>query len=192
MSGLENLLGSGAKLFTPGPKVHKIPSPLRDWIWKEGASGIGPLTILPFVFPVINLNAHDWYERNASVVTKQYAASPGAGIGTKAWTYDVPAGKMAFLEYLYNSITQYNTVAAAVWAISTIQYVPSGGDAVILSHVHCRCETALSNDTKVTELIGQSMILREGDNINYNYIQPSNQTAYFLCATKITEFEPLI
>lgn len=176
------------------PKVYAIPSPLKEWLHKSGASGLGPLSIIPFVFPTVNLNAHDWYERNASTIVKQYAASPNAGIQLKAWDYTVPDGKMAFLEYLYNSMTQYTVVGAGAetWAFGTVQYVPSGGAAVILSHAHLRCETALSNDTKVTEVIGQSMILREGDNINYNRTQPFNQTAYFMCTAKITEFEPLI
>ena len=72
-----------------------------------------------------------YYDRNPLAVANSSNISAGAGARalTTDWTYTVPAGKKAFIEFIRAGVINNSTIAIDASIGALVDYTPSGGSA---------------------------------------------------------------
>lgn len=71
-----------------------------------------------------------WYDRNPVMVASGYSAAVAPHAAVDRWTYTVPAGKKANVEFSFASVTKATlSTTTAVYRAQT-RYIPSGGASV--------------------------------------------------------------
>lgn len=101
---------------------------------------------------------------NALKQADQGANNPGASTLSKTtqWSYTVPSGKGAFVEFLHALVENDSTDALNGNAKARIEYTPSGGSAQQI--LNARLQTGVASDAD-PETVGSVGFIAAGDKI---------------------------
>jgi hypothetical protein len=129
-----------------------------------------------------------WYDRNPLTKFLQFSAQGQAPLTvTDEWTYTVPAGRKAFIEYAFIRIMRRTAATSGTEYGAYISYLPSGGSVKNLLWIYIENNTI---ESKETALLGQGAILYAGDKIDgYVYDGSTGGTVDYQVVCKLTEFD---
>ena len=129
-----------------------------------------------------------WYDRNPKSVFKRYSATDVAPHAqTLRWTYTVPKGKKAFVEYMGIRIERITAAGTPAEVIVCIDLEIEG-----LASMSFMIAVLVTNNVGDTDRdsIGQSLILNAGEVLrSYTTDLSTGGTMRYLTVAKITEFD---
>lgn len=130
----------------------------------------------------------EWYDRNPQHQLNSYVflqVAPHAT--TTRWSYTVPSGKKAFIEFITCMVHKSIVSTSADNAVAQIRITPSGGSATIILITLIRTSAVGSRDRGD---IGQGPILLAGDLIEaQTYDINADGNVDYAVVSKITEFD---
>jgi len=128
-----------------------------------------------------------WYDRNPSNIWRQYAATLGPHSSTQRWSYTVPAGKKALVEFSIACLLRVTAASTVGEAYAYVYYTPSGGTGGSLFEV--RLLTNGIGDGK-SLIVGQGIMMFAGDQLlGFTGDGSTGGTIEYVIAVKITEFD---
>lgn len=186
---MESILGRGVKFY-------QLPEALTKYIQEKGASGLGELLMVPLLFPVFVVNPVEyhtdvgfWHDRNPSTVCKHYIAAAKAPHTIEVrWTYTVPTGKKAMLEFAETQI--FRDAAASTVGIASCD-IAMLGDGVTCDMTLLRSMVHTNNvGDHMNNSTGGPILLLEGFKIFAStYDSSTGGTMKYKVNAKLTEFD---
>jgi len=129
-----------------------------------------------------------WYDRNPIQRIQNWdegAVAPHAN--TQRWTYTVPPGKKAFVEYAELWAKRLTAAGTVGIVEANVRVTPSGGSASAIMRVYVITNNVGDVDKAV---VGQALTLLAGDMIECRSADSSTGgTATYHSAVKIVEFD---
>ena len=134
------------------------------------------------------LRMADPRERAPLMVTALYVAGAVAPhAATSRWSYTVPAGKKARVEWVYAGLIQDAVATAAGYAEASVRYTPSGGTVTRLTDA-IKINLALGSEGHVGA--GLDLMMLAGDNLNaITNDANTGGTILYLVSAKVTEYD---
>jgi len=129
-----------------------------------------------------------WHDRNPIPSWQSYEAAGVAPHGaTTRWTYTVPAGKKAIMEYAFLSLTRSGAPTTVGTAFCFLYYQPSGGSSHILYDASLR-DATVGNVKEIAS--PTSLMLNAGDAVRgYTQDTSTGGTIDYILNVKFTEFD---
>jgi len=130
----------------------------------------------------------EWYDRNPAPAAQFYS---GSGVAphsaTVRWTYTVPAGKKAMVEFIECAVWRRTAATTAGSSRGFIQYTPQGGSTVVLLRAEVNTLTLGDKDCVTT---GQALVLKAGDALEaITEDLATGGNCDYILNVKITEFD---
>ena len=129
-----------------------------------------------------------WYDRNPKSVLKRYVATDVAPHATtERWSYTVPKGKKAFIEYIGVLIQRITAAGTPGQVTACIDLGVEDATPVSMMAAILITNTAGDIDR---DSIGQSLTLNAGEVLKCSTTDLSiTGTVRYICVAKITEFD---
>jgi len=128
-----------------------------------------------------------WHDRNPFVIMRGFSSVTGPHSMTDRWTYTVPAGKKAYIEFLCIKSIRATAAGTAGTVVIQITYTPSGASEQVLAATGLYTNTVGDKD-EVT--CGHALTMLAGDLLKgLTYDGSTGGTVNYLVVAKITEFD---
>lgn len=129
-----------------------------------------------------------WFDRNPVQVPKNYYSTAIAPHTlTTRWTYTVPTGKKALLEFALVKAIRSVAATTAGTVYAYLSLTPSGLTVVVLGVIELMANSVGDHDAS---LVGQSIVLGAGDALLAATLDTSTGgTVDYSLAAKLTEFD---
>ena len=131
-----------------------------------------------------------WYDRNPKPILKRWAGSQLAPHATTVrWTYTVPKGRNAFLEFMMCRVYRYSAADVVGGVNSMIRVTPKDGSATLLVVASISVGDNVAGDRELI-VVGQSMLLFSESKIEgVSFVTGTGGTTDHIIVAKFTEFD---
>jgi len=128
-----------------------------------------------------------YLDRNPIVITLDYLFTVAPHASTERGSYDVPAGRRAFLEYGILSVRRVTVAGSASAVYDFLGYTENGGSERLLDYTWLYGNSIGDREMNKTHY---GMLLNAGDNVRINTFDGSTGgTVAHNILVKLTEFD---
>jgi len=149
---------------------------------------IDRISLIDEITEISKVRGLHWYDRNpVNVVKTWYMFEQAPHALAERWEYEVPTGKMAYVEVLQTKVVRTKAASSASYAGCWIKYTPNGESFSNFLESFIITNTVGDKDEKT---LGQSMLIFAGDKLEgETYDLSTGGECYLLVNAKITEFD---
>lgn len=129
-----------------------------------------------------------WHDRAPSQKIQKYIANALAPhSATERWSYTVPAGKKAYVEWMQIAVTTVVVATSGRDVVDNITLTPDGGSAIDVAYL-AYFKNGVGDNQQIA--VGSSMILLPGDEFaSISRDSSTGGTITHVLIAKITEFD---